>query len=149
MNIVLLKSSMQVRIYHNQPLLGQDNQQNIPAHLILQPQQIVSSAQSQCQRVQRDGQITDFRKFNKNFVLSSPKGQRTNVSYRAPTFLDENILPSFSSILEQSIVALSKKFHEHAENEQCLKTVQKQTVFWDNPPSLLGGRLPTPQKKFS
>lgn len=61
--------------------MGQESLQNIPAHLILPPQQIVSSTQAQCQRIQRDGQIADFRKFKQNFVLSSAKGQRSNVSY--------------------------------------------------------------------
>lgn len=58
--------------------MGQDNQQNIPAHVVIQ-QQIGPPPQPQRQRTQRDEQLADFRKFNKNFILSSTKGQRGNV----------------------------------------------------------------------
>lgn len=70
-------------MYHNPPLIAQDNQPNVPTHLVIQQQQQVGPPQTQPQpqrqRIQRDEQIADFRKFKQNFILSS-KGQRVNVS---------------------------------------------------------------------
>lgn len=65
-------------MYHNSPLMAQDNQQNMP-HVVIQ-QQIGPPPQPQRQRIQRDEQISEFRKFKQNFILTPSKGQRGNVS---------------------------------------------------------------------
>lgn len=75
-------------MYHNSPLLSQESQTNVPTHLVLQPQ--VPAQQTQRQRVQRDEQTADFRKFKQNFILSTPKGQRANVRKIDSVF--ENLL---------------------------------------------------------
>lgn len=62
--------------------MAQDNQQNMPAHVVIQ-QQIGPPPQPQRQRNQRDEQISEFRKFKQNFILTSSKGQRGNVSRRS------------------------------------------------------------------
>lgn len=67
-------------MFHNPAIMPQDNQQNIPTHVVIQ-QQIGGGPQPQRQRIQRDEQITEFRKFKQNFILTS-KGQRGNVSER-------------------------------------------------------------------
>ncbi|XP_055305577.1 ataxin-2 homolog isoform X4 [Sitodiplosis mosellana] len=67
----------QVRMYHNSPLMAQDNQQNMPTHVVIQ-QQIGPPPQPQRQRIQRDEQTSEFRKFKQNFILTSSKGQRGN-----------------------------------------------------------------------
>lgn len=67
-------------MHHNSPLLTQDSQSSIPTHLVIQQQQVGPPPQPQRQRVQRDEQTADFRKFKQNFILTSSKGQRGNVS---------------------------------------------------------------------
>lgn len=61
--------------------MAQDNQQSMPAHVVIQ-QQIGPPPQPQRQRIQRDEQISEFRKFKQNFILTSSKGPRGNVSKR-------------------------------------------------------------------
>lgn len=60
-------------------LMAQEIQPNATTHLVIQQQQIGPPPQPQRQRVQRDEQIADFRKFNQNFILGSSKGSRGNV----------------------------------------------------------------------
>lgn len=64
-------------MYHTSPLMGQDGQPNVQ-HLVIQQQG--PPPQQQRNRIQREEQTADFRKFNKNFILAPSKGQRQNVS---------------------------------------------------------------------
>lgn len=67
-------------MYHNNPMIAQEA--SMPAHLVIQQQVGLPSSQPQPQRqrIPRDEQIADFRKFKQNFILSSSKGPRGNVS---------------------------------------------------------------------
>lgn len=91
-----MKIFSKVRVYHNSPLLSQENQSNVPPHLVIQ-QQIGLPPQTQRPRIQRDEQTADFRKFKQNFILAAPKVQRGNVSIIL-------ILEDSKNIVQNSII---------------------------------------------
>lgn len=104
----------QVRLYSNSPLMGQDNQTNASPHLYIQSQQAGPPPQPQRQRIQRDEQTADFRKFKQNFMLNCSKGQRAN---------EQSQMMNHSGSLE------SKPHDENTQNKSFTKTFSNQKQF--------------------